>query len=551
MLVATLHPTPTTSLAAVADTADALELRLDHLTLSTVESLTPTLTTLGKPTLAALHGPEAFGTFPGPLDARFALLRAAAHAGAAFVDIDARFAAAFGPAPAGARRIVSHHEKRGTPANLAALFDTLERAALPGDVVKLVTHAACAEDGLRVLTELRARVLRDPTRERIAFCSGEHGAFTRILAPLAGSRFTYAPPDAAACTAPGQLPVAAVRTALASARSLRPHSLSATRWFAVLGRPVAHSWSPRLHGAVFRALGRDAVYVACEPDDVARFLALAHALPFEGFSVTAPFKSAALEAALEASEDARALGAANTLVRTEHGWRASNTDAPAVRAALELAGPRASGEGERARDSADSVSPKPVTGSRSLAGARALVVGAGGAARAAAWALRGAGARVAVHARRFDAAKELARALWLDAARDRARAHDAATGSARALEIDALDAAAVARERFDVVVHATPAGSRASADRCAVPAEWIAPNARVLDAVYRPRETELLRRARERGAVAIPGTTWFLLQARLQSALFLARLGAERIDPRALDAALASELEALLAEDDA
>ncbi|MBK7874799.1 MAG: type I 3-dehydroquinate dehydratase [Planctomycetes bacterium] len=533
-----------------APDADALELRLDALDAAAVEALAPRLRALGKPVIAAVHGAEGFGTFAGPLEARFELLRAAAHAGAAFVDVDARFAAAFGPAPAGARRIVSHHEKEGTPPELAALFDRVERAAASGDVVKVVTHAACAEDGLRVLSELRARVARDAGRERTAFCSGERGAFTRVLAPLAGARFTYAAPADGARTAPGQLDARALRAALASARTLRPpvavwagSALAATRWFAVLGRPVAHSWSPRLHGAVFRALARDAVYVACEPDDVAHFLALARELPFEGFSITAPFKTDALRAASEVAEDAAALGAANTIVRTESGWRASNTDAPAVRAALASAcfsaskgtqssiraGGPVSASGTEAHGAAlgtTSARGAPL-GTTSLHGARALVVGAGGAARAAVWALVGAGAEVAVHARRGAEADTLASAF-----------------GARSLTADA-----VVRERFDVLVHATPAGSRASADACAVPVEWLSPGMRVLDAVYRPAETELLRRARARGCVAVPGTTWFALQARLQAALFVGRVGAERVDAKALEAALAAELESLSREE--
>jgi 3-dehydroquinate dehydratase/shikimate dehydrogenase len=440
--------------------ADAVELRLDHARAGEVERLP--LAELGKPVIAAVHGAEGFGSFAGGVEERCALLRAAARAGAAFVDVDARFARALGPVP-GARRIVSHHAKDGTPPDVARLFAEVDAAAEPADLVKVVTHAERAEDGLRVLAELRKG-----GRERIAFCSGERGAFTRVLAPLAGSVSTYA--SAGAATAPGQLGVAALRAALPEGGGSR-----STRWFAVVGRPVGHSWSPRLHGALFRALALDQVYVACEPDDFARFLALAAALPFAGFSVTAPFKSDALRVA-EPDPASKAIGAANTLVRAAGGgWSAANTDAEAVRGAVEVA-----------------LAPRP------LAGASVLVVGAGGAARAAVWSLRRARAEVGVWARD----PERTRALCAE------------------LGGTPLERDAVAQRHFDVLVHATPAGTRGHAEPCAVPAEWIARGSAVVDAVYRPRATELLRRARERGARCVPGTEWFLRQAELQAACF-------------------------------
>lgn len=457
---------------AAAASADVVELRLDHLRAGEVERLKPVIAELAKPVIAAVHGAEGFGGFAGSAPERFELLRAAARSGATFVDIDARFAAEFGVAPAGARRIVSHHEKEGTPDDVAALFARVDASARPEDLVKIVTHARSAEDGLRVLAALRASA-----RERVGFCSGERGSFTRALAPLAGSRFTYAAPKAELAnstrsSAPGQLRVDELRSMLPAGL---PTRASSPRWFAVLGRPIAHSWSPRLHNAVFRARDLDATYVACEPDDVARFLELALALPFDGFSITAPFKSDVLRSARSADSATGAIGAANTLVRRGDAWHALNTDAAAIVGALQAA-----------------LAP------RALSECTALVVGTGGAARAALWSLQAAGARVAVHGR------DLERALALC---------DELGGAA-------LAANEIERARFDVLVHATPAGSRASDDACCVPREWIRAGAVVLDAVYRPRETELLRRARERGARAISGLEWFQRQAVAQAVFF-------------------------------
>jgi shikimate dehydrogenase len=152
---------------------------------------------------------------------------------------------------------------------------------------------------------------------------------------------------------------------------------------AVLGQPIAHSLSPAMHNAAFAALGLDGewTYEAIElsPEE---FAAGAAELPERGFvgaNVTVPHKLAALALADEASPAAREIGAANTLSFTESGIRADNTDAPGLIAAL----------------------PGPV------AGRRALVLGAGGAARAAVWALLGGGADVVVHNRTRERAEDL------------------------------------------------------------------------------------------------------------------------------------------------
>ncbi|MEX3503913.1 shikimate dehydrogenase [Corynebacterium sp. LK2510] len=133
---------------------------------------------------------------------------------------------------------------------------------------------------------------------------------------------------------------------------------------AVLGSPIAHSLSPVLHSAGYLAAGLDGweySRIECTAADLARVVASADR-SFRGFSVTMPAKFAALECATEATDRARAIGSANTLVRTASGWRADNTDTEGIAAALdELLGDR------------------PVRS--------ALVVGAGGTARPALWEL--------------------------------------------------------------------------------------------------------------------------------------------------------------------
>lgn len=144
---------------------------------------------------------------------------------------------------------------------------------------------------------------------------------------------------------------------------------AATRRYAVLGHPVAHSLSPRMQNAAFRAAGHDAVYGALDvpPARLAETLARLHAEGYAGLNVTLPHKEETLRLAHSATDAARAAGAANTLRRSALGWEAEATDGTGFIAWLASLG----------------VSPS---------GSRALLLGAGGAARSVALALAQGGA---------------------------------------------------------------------------------------------------------------------------------------------------------------
>lgn len=236
--------------------------------------------------------------------------------------------------------------------------------------------------------------------------------------------------------------------------------------FGLLGNPVGHSLSPPLHEAAYDELGLEARYVTFEPEPGGIDAAVegADALGITGLNVTIPFKQDVLEC-VEADELAIRIGAVNTIDFTGSGTPTGhNTDAVGALRAL------------RDHD---------VT----LADARAVVVGAGGAGRAIAFGLADAGATVDV------------------ANRTESTAHDLAdeVPNATGYGLDSLEQIVA---DADVLVNATSVGMKE--DATPVPADHLHGELAVLDAVYQPLETRLLRDARETGATTVDGA-WMLL----------------------------------------
>ncbi len=254
-----------------------------------------------------------------------------------------------------------------------------------------------------------------------------------------------------------------------------------TRVAAVIGDPVRHSLSPRLHNAAYHALGLDWVFVAFEVPDGGTPAAIdaARALGLVGYAVTMPHKTASAALCDELSPAAAALHSVNTVTVLPDGRTAGDsTDGPGFLRALAEAG----------------IEP---------AGRSVLLLGAGGAARAVAWSLGGAGARVVVAARQPPAASEAA-----------------ALAGGTAIGWDDRNTCAATA---DVVVNATPLGmaGRAAAEGEASAADLfdegvLGPGHAVVDLVYHPMETALLATARERGAAAVSGLGMLVHQAALQ-----------------------------------
>jgi 3-dehydroquinate dehydratase / shikimate dehydrogenase len=410
--------------------------------------------------LATCRHKQASGHYGGEIAQQLAILESAALAGAAFVDLEIESAEQAKTALPGLRAVtplcISYHNFQSTPA-FPVIVRRLRR--VPADAYKIAITARKYSDNLRLIEFARAK----RSEPLIALAMSETGLVTRVLMPSMGCAYTYAAPNGEEGTAPGQIPAAVMRT-LYRCEKLTKQS----RVYGVIANPVAHSKSPLIHNRAFQSRRVDAVYLPflVAPGQLADWMKFATALPVSGFSVTIPHKQHILRYLDVVDSQARRIGAVNTVWRKGGKWRGTNTDTEGVL--------------------------KPLGRQLRLAHASVLIAGYGGAARAAAIALSDASANVTITGRDIKAAQTLARAV---------------KGEAVSLQ----EASA---SHYDALVHATPLGMHPAVDGCLF--DGVIPADVVLDMVYNPRETVLLRRAKEQGRTVIPGIEMLLEQAAHQ-----------------------------------
>lgn len=357
------------------------------------------------------------------------------------------------------KRLASAHFFRKAPRNLARVVQEL--ATTRSEAIKIAAQCDSLADGLRVLR------LAHRKRNVVAIPMGEISLPLRILSVREGSAISYAPVENA--TAPGQAGLGEMEELYRAGR------LDAkTRIYGIIGDPVGHSLSPAMHNAAFQARRMNAVYVPFLVRDLRDFVAAIAPLGVAGFSVTLPHKQAILPYLDRCDPIAAEIGAVNTVAVRTGKLVGYNTDYIGVLRALE--------QRMRIRDS------------------RVLIVGAGGGARAAVFALARAGASVFVTARRMRRAAELASVV-----------HG-----------EAIDQRELRHTRFDAIVNATPVGMHPVVEASPLAARDL--NCRVVfDMIYRPRETRLLRLAARRGIQTIQGIEMLVAQGIAQWEIWTGR----------------------------
>lgn len=375
------------------------------------------------------------------------------------------------------RILLSIHDFKRTPP-----FQRPLTLPVPSEITatKVAAYARTVTDSTRLL-----RLARRSTN-CVAVPMGEAGLPARILALRKGSALAYAPVGIE--TAPGQVSLRDIT------HLYRAHELNRqTRVFGVIGNPIRHSLSPVLHNTGFLAQGLNAVYLPFLVKDLPDFLEAAPEFGVRGFSVTLPHKRTILRYLRQCDSLAAEIGAVNTVtVRKDGSLIGCNTDYLGVLRSLE----------KRMR----------------ISGSRVLIFGAGGSARAAAFALARASAQVAICSRRPRAAVELARAVGGDAVARRA----------------------LRSESFDAILNATPVGMYPRAGVSPLNAQEL--NCRiVMDFIYRPEKTALLNLAASRGLGTVSGVEMFVAQGVAQWELWMKRKAPEKAMRRAVLAKLRAE----------
>jgi len=401
------------------------------------------------------------GKFKGSLASQLEVLTKANAAGCQIVDLELQSALKSKPEAIArlrsrTRLILSFHDFRAT----RNLDETLGKMLkIPADFYKVVSTATTLSDNVTMMKFLQTQ---SDKHALIGLCMGEQGIISRVLSVRAGSVFTFGAISADLKTAPGQI----------SAHDLRSiyridQVDAATRVYGVAGDPIEHSLSPVIMNTALRRENVNGVYLPLHAKTLKDLIHCVREIPLHGLSITMPYKQAILSHLDNTDAHTTKIGACNTVVRGQDGkLYGFNTDVAGV--------------------------VRPLEQRLSIEKTKVLVLGAGGAARAAVFGLKERGAEIWILNRTAVKAQKLAR---------QAKAHSIKRADLRKIA-------------FDVIVNATPVGMGNTRD-CPLKDEEI--QARVVfDMVYDPVETHLLQVARAKGIAVIPGVEMFVQQAARQ-----------------------------------
>src|SRR6201987_1509281 len=401
------------------------------------------------------------GKFRGTILAQLDLLGRAASAGCQLVDVELQTALKCKPEQVqklrtNAALILSFHDFHATK----KLEETLEKMrAHPADYYKVVSTATTLTDNVTMMKFLEKESDR---HSLVGLCMGEQGIISRVLGVRAGSAFPFAAVSPEEQTAPGQVTAQDLRSVY------RIEKVDvATRVYGVAGDPISHSLSPIIMNTALRRENVNAVYLALHAKTLKDLLTCVREIPIHGLSMTMPYKVAILKYLDNTDSHTTKIGACNTVVRAQDGkLYGFNTDTAGI--------------------------VRPLEQRIALEGAKVLVLGAGGGARAAVFGLKERVAELWILNRTPGPAQKLAR-------------------EAKARVIKRSD---LKKLSFDVIINATPVGMGSGRES---PLNENELNARyIFDMVYEPPETRLVKLARERGLQVIPGIEMLVHQAARQ-----------------------------------
>jgi 3-dehydroquinate dehydratase/shikimate dehydrogenase len=373
----------------------------------------------------------------------------------------------------GTRIIRSYHNVENSDGDIVEKIKQLRRTG--DEIVKIAVHPHSLEDVIKLYRAAK----ETGDLEKILICMGPFGANTRILAAKLGSYLSY-------CSVPGRL--------VAAPAQLDPRELTelyrfreikkTTRVFGLAGFPLTTTCSPHIFNTAFSHENIDAVYLPFPADSLESFLRLAEEIGLAGAAITIPYKEAVIPLLQESSGSVKEAGACNTLVRSAsgNGWIGHNTDTLGFSGSL-LA----------------------FIGKKNLHGLGVTILGAGGAAGAAASEIHRLRGKCLILNRNPARAKELAapyRFNW---------------GGLDGQGLDMMD------RYSDIIVQTTPVGTAPNVEDDPFPLYHFTGRETVMDLIYRPARTAFLKRAENAGCGVLNGFDMLVRQAMSQYQLFLGR----------------------------
>lgn len=377
--------------------------------------------------------------------------------------------------------IVSYHDPEKTPDDLHELYESL--ISIPGArFYKLVTYAQRLSDNLKIKS-----ILEKANSEGVpfvSFCMGERGMLSRILSIFWGSEAVYSSLFRSKETAPGQM----FYGDMESSYRINKINLS-TKVFGVIGNPLRHTLSPAIHNAAYKYMNLNYVCIPMKIDSPDEIFRHSKDINLAGIAVTSPFKEKVIPFLHDLDEDAKNIGAANTVIIKDKKLLGYNTDHSAF-----------------IYDFTKCVD---------LRSERIAVLGDGGAALAACYALYKERADFQIFSRKEEKGRELAgkfHAVW----------HPLG-------DLKDID--------YDVLLNCTTAGMYPDAQHSPIKKEWIKGNV-VFDLIYNPPVTTLMNEAQNRRAKVIGGKGMFLKQAAIQFKLLTGKDAPANVMDHAFESSL-------------
>lgn len=371
--------------------------------------------------------------------------------------------------------IISYHHVKATPA-LAKLKEIFHRCAMEKPaVVKIVTFAREHEDNLRVLSLIP--YARKRAQKIIALCMGQKGLISRIGGTEMGNYLGFAALTPRGQSAPGQLTIGEInliKKLMPGKKKRSPARLlaAAPQNYILLGNPVHHSLSPLMHNAALKEMGKSDKYCACRVEDLGEALRGMKAMNIRGASVTIPFKVEVMQYLDEIEDDALEIGAINTIINHRGKLTGANTDWLGIIMTLKKV--------------------------LNIKDKTFVIVGAGGTARAAVYGIAKEGGLPVLANRTVAKAKIIAKQFGCPF----------------------YPLAEIAKIQADCLINTTPIGMHPDIYSSPVPKEVLKNYKYVMDAIYNPLQTKLLKDAAAQDCRVLSGMEMFVHQGAAQLKLW-------------------------------